>query len=345
MKNKKRWILISTLGILLLVLSGCVDTNSQGQPTGKGWVYNLLVKPMGAAIHFFAENLGWGFGFAIIAITLIVRFCILPLGLHQSKKMMIQQEKMQAIQPELLRLQEAMRMANTDAERQRINLEMGALMKENNISMLGGMGCLPLIIQMPFITALFYAARYTPGIDSASFLGIDLGSPNIIFTLLAGGAYLLQGYLSMLSMPKEQRGQMKMMMWTSPIMIVFMSISSPAGVTLYWVIGGLFSCLQTLITNFYHKPKIRRQVQEELKIHPVKTKIDVDKIVPRDMAQRYEEKTEQKNNHAQRNAGKQNHNHAQAENHQLTQSQNLEDTHKNERPRNQRNAGKQRPRS
>lgn len=310
MKNKKI-ILLATLGLLLLTLTGCVDVNSQGQPTGEGWVYQLLVHPMGMAIQFFAEHLGWGYGVAIIAITLIVRLAILPLGLHSSKKMMIQQQKMQAIQPEMMRIQQKMTLATTDAERQRLNLELGALMKENDISMFGGMGCLPLLIQMPFFTALFYASRYTPGISEASFLGIDLGHASLILTLLATGSYLLQGYLSMLSLPKEQRAQMKLTMMMSPIMIGFMSLSAPAGCTLYWVIGGLFSCIQTLITNFYHKPKIQKQIAEEMKKNPPKTKIDMDKIITPEMKEHYKEKqqtnTVNTNDTAkhQRNAGKQ----------------------------------------
>ena len=317
MKNKKI-IWLATLALLLLTLTGCVDVNSQGQPTGEGWVYNLLVRPMGMAIHFFAENLHWGYGVAIIAITLIVRLAILPLGLHSSKKMMTQQQKMQAIQPEMMRIQEKIKLATTDAERQRLNLELGALMRENNISMFGGMGCLPLIIQMPFFTALFYASRYTPGIADSYFFGIDLGSASLILTILAAGSYLLQGYLSMLSLPKEQRAQMKFTMLLSPIMIGFMSLSAPAGCTLYWVIGGLFSCLQTLITNFYHKPKIKKQIEEEMKKNPPKTKVDMDKIITPEMKERYAEKqkevtssTNKSNSEvtdkSKRNAGKQRH--------------------------------------
>ena len=61
---------------------------------------------------------------------------------------------------------------------------------------------------------------------------------------------------------------MKTMLIVSPLMIVFMSLSAPAGVTLYWVVGGVFSCLQTFITNVIMKPKIRAQVEAEMKANP-----------------------------------------------------------------------------
>lgn len=328
-KQMKKIFFTSGLALLLLTLSGCVQTNSSGQPTGEGWVYKLLVHPMSEAVQFFAQYMGYGL--AIIVITLIVRTIILPVGLNQSKKMMLQQEKMQAIQPGMMRLQKMMQTAQTEEEKMKLNVALGKLMKDNNISMFGGMGCLPLLLQMPIFTALFYAARYTPGISEATLLGISLGNPSLLLTILAGAAYLLQGYLSMLSMPKEQRAQMKMMLIMQPVMIVFMSFSSPAGVTLYWVIGGLFSCIQTLITNFYHKPKIKKEVAEMMKKNPPKTNIDVDNIVPDEMVERYHQKQEDN----KRNANKQQHRAHDAQS---------ADTQSETPHGHQRNAGKQRPR-
>jgi len=51
---------------------------------------------------------------------------------------------------------------------------------------MGGIGCLPLLVQMPIFTALFYTARYTPGISEASFFGLPLGEPSLILTVIAG---------------------------------------------------------------------------------------------------------------------------------------------------------------
>ncbi len=59
---------------------------------------------------------------------------------------------------------------------------------------------------------------------------------------------------------------MKTMALMNPIMIMMFSFGSPAGVTLYWVVGGLFGILQQAITNFILKPRIRKQVEEEFKI-------------------------------------------------------------------------------
>ena len=82
MKTFKR-LLFSGMGLtLFLILSGCVQTNKQGQPTGQGFVYQFLVAPMSQVIEYFASDLGLGFGLAIILVTVIVRLIILPLGLY-----------------------------------------------------------------------------------------------------------------------------------------------------------------------------------------------------------------------------------------------------------------------
>ncbi len=60
------------------------------------------------------------------------------------------------------------------------------------------------------------------------------------------------------------------MMLMNPLMIVFFSWSSPAGVTLYWVVGGVFGIIQQAITNLIIKPRIRAQIKEEFEKNPPK---------------------------------------------------------------------------
>ncbi|MBP2099566.1 membrane protein insertase YidC [Enterococcus rivorum] len=304
MRKLNKWLLSSGLFTLLLFLSGCVKTGKNGQPTGEGFVYNFLVKPTGNAITYLVDNFNWNYGWAIIFITIIVRLIILPLGLHQSKKSLIQTEKMQVIKPQLDAAQAKLKAATSQEEQMQAQAELQQVYKDNNMSMMGGIGCLPLLIQMPVFSALFFAAKYTPGISEATFLGMNLGSPSIILVILAGVAYLGQGYLSTIGIPEEQKKTMKSMLIVSPLMIVFMSLSSPAGVTLYWVVGGIFSCIQTLIMNILLRPRIKVQVAEEFKKNPPKQV-----VTPRkDVTPKAETKIKQSTPVSKkgRNAGKQN---------------------------------------
>ncbi|OJG98142.1 YidC/Oxa1 family membrane protein insertase [Enterococcus termitis] len=290
-------------------MSGCVKTGPDHQPTGEGIVYNLLVKPMSSAITYLVDNFNWNYGWAIIFITIIVRLVIMPLGLNQSKKSMIQTEKMQAIKPQVDVAQAKLKAATTREEQMQAQAELQQVYKENNMSMMGGIGCLPLLIQMPIFSALFFAARYTKGINEASFFGVNLGQPSMIFVVLAGVAYLLQGYLSTIGIPEEQKKTMKSMLIVSPLMIVFMSISSPAGVTLYWVVGGIFTCIQTFITNILLKPRIKAQVAEELKKNPPKQVVTpIKDVTPADLKPSQKAPTKKNASGQGRNAGKQNRN-------------------------------------
>ncbi|MGT2800593.1 membrane protein insertase YidC [Streptococcus marmotae] len=269
MKTSKRIVLSGFVLSMLFFLSGCVKTKN-GVPTGEGWVYKFLVEPMGTVIKFFAENQGLGFGVAIIVVTICVRLLILPLGIYQSWKATYQSEKMHYLKPILGPIQERMKNASSQEEQLAAQQELFATQKEYGVSMFGGIGCLPLLIQMPFFSALFYAARYTEGIADASFMGIALGKPSLILTVAAGVLYYFQSLLMQVGVDEEQKKQMKSMMWMNPIMITFFSWSSPAGVTLYWVVGGFIGILQQVITNFFLKPKLRRQIAEEFEQNPPK---------------------------------------------------------------------------
>lgn len=308
MKKMKNWLLGSGLLATLLFLSGCVSRLEDGSPDPSGIIYRFLVAPLGEFLTYIATNMNLGFGWAIVVVTIIVRLIILPLGIHQSKKTMIQSEKMQFIKPQIDEAQAKLKAATTREEQMQAQLEMQNVYKENNMSMLGGIGCLPLLIQMPIFTALFYTAQFTPGIDQATFYGMSLGSRSLILVAIAGIAYVGQGYLSLIGVPDEQKKTMRSMLIVSPLMIVMMSFSSPAGVTLYWVVGGLFSCLQTFITNVIMKPRIRAQVAEEMKKNPPKKVVTPRKDVT-ETVKAAQPTTPRPTNNRGRNAGKQRNRH------------------------------------
>lgn len=300
MKNK-RFIKLSGLSLAtLLFLSGCVQTDKSGNPTG--FIWNYLGQPMSYLIEYFAENQALGYGLAIIIVTLIVRLIILPLGIYQSYKAAIQSEKMNYLKPILGPIQERMKNASSQEEQLAAQQEYFATQKQYGVSMLGGMGCLPLLIQMPFFSAIYFAARHTPGIAEASFLGIDLGKSSLILTAIAGVLYYGQSLLMQVGMDEDQKKQMKTMALMNPLMIVMISFGSPAGVTLYWVIGGLISLIQQAITNFILKPRIRKQVEEEFKNKPLKAAPGKVKDVTPSASAIIEEKASKKK---KRNAGKQ----------------------------------------
>ena len=270
MKSIKR-IALSIMGVaMLLVLTGCVQVDkATGLPTGPVW--DFLGAPMGEAIKYFATDKGLGFGVAIIIVTIIVRLIILPLGIYQSWKATLHSEKMNALKHVLEPHQTRLKEAETQEEKLEAQQALFAAQKEHGISMFGGVGCFPLLIQMPFFSAIYFAAQHTEGVSEASFLGIALGSPSWILIACAGVLYYVQSLLSLHGVEDEtQREQLKKMIYMSPMMIVMFSIFSPASVTLYWVVGGFMMILQQFIVNYIIRPKLRKKVREELAKNPPK---------------------------------------------------------------------------
>ncbi|EJG87113.1 membrane protein insertase YidC [Streptococcus sp. CF4-2] len=268
MKSIKR-IALSIMGVaMLLVLTGCVQVDkATGQPTG--FIWNTIGAPMAEAIKYFATDKGLGFGVAIIIVTIIVRLIILPLGIYQSWKATLHSEKMNALKHVLEPHQTRLKEATTQEEKLEAQQALFAAQKEHGISMFGGVGCFPLLIQMPFFSAIYFAAQHTEGVSEASFLGIALGSPSWILIACAGVLYYVQSLLSLHGVEDEtQREQLKKMIYMSPMMIVMFSIFSPASVTLYWVVGGFMMILQQFIVNYIIRPKLRKKVREEYAKNP-----------------------------------------------------------------------------
>lgn len=216
MKNMKKYTLLGVVTSAALLLTGCVRTDSHGHPYGL--VYNYLAVPGQHLMDWLAKFVG-GYGWSLIVITVAVRCILLPLMINQLKKSTIQQEKMNLVKPQLTKLQKLMKNAKNQEEQVALNQQMMKLYRDNNISMTGGIGCLPMLIQLPIFAALYAAIRYSPELSHTVFMGIQLGQKSILLAVLSFVVYAVQGYLSVLGMPKAQRKQMGMMMLISPIMI------------------------------------------------------------------------------------------------------------------------------
>ncbi|MGT2935095.1 membrane protein insertase YidC [Streptococcus castoreus] len=305
MKLKLNHILFSGLALsILFTLTGCVGRDAKGNPSGTIW--NFLGKPMSYFIDYFANNIGLGYGLAIIIVTIVVRTIILPLGLYQSWKASYQSEKMAYLKPIFDPINKRVKQASTQEEKMAAQTELMAVQRAHGINPLGGIGCLPLLIQMPFFSAMYFAAQFTKGVSTSNFMGIDLGNRSLILTTIIAALYFLQSWLSMMAVSEEQREQMKTMMYTMPIMMIFMSFSLPAGVGLYWLVGGFFSIIQQLITTYLLKPRLRKQIEEEYAKNPPKsyqtTSPRKDVTASQDLSQAIMPAKKAKSN---RNAGKQ----------------------------------------
>lgn len=235
-------IFLVMMAIHIVLLSACSIQNENSESVNQSW----FVKIFENFIQLLAQVFNGSYGLAIIAITIITRSALLPLTLKQLKSQQIMKEKMDLLKPELDELQKKLKETKDPQKQQQLQMEMLNLYKKHNVNPLS-FGCLPILIQMPILMGIYYGIRGSKEIASHSFLWFNLGEPDLILTVIAGIVYYVQYLVSMSNIPKEQEKQMKWMGLLSPLMIVFISLSAPAALPLYWVVGGSFLIIQTII--------------------------------------------------------------------------------------------------
>ncbi|MEL3962690.1 membrane protein insertase YidC [Lysinibacillus endophyticus] len=243
----KKLTLFSMLGLIVLVLTGCQAVENQ-----EGFFYGTFVRPMNWILHFLGNDVFNGsYGLAIIAITVVIRLILMPFMLKNYRQQSLMKSKMDVVKPKLDEIQARLKEAKTKEEQMTIQQEMLTLYRENGINPLN-MGCLPIIIQMPVIMGLYFAIRYSEDVQTHEFLWFNLGTPDILMTVIAGVVYFLQARVSLWTVPESQKAQMKLMIYISPIMIVFISFTSMAALPLYWSVSGLLLIAQTYIGRKYY---------------------------------------------------------------------------------------------
>lgn len=199
------------------------------------------------------SNPNYSYGLAIILFTIIIRLILLPLNIKQTRS----QVKMQEIQPEVQKIQ-----AKYKNDPQKSQEEMMKIYKENGVSPLSG--CLPLLIQMPILFALYYVFNNLKGIEGIGFLWLkDLSSPDQYFILPAlsfATTYISSTMLASKSKDNPQAKQMASMNIFMAGFMGFMSIKFKSALVLYWVVNNLIQIAQTYIMKALDNSKKHEDV-------------------------------------------------------------------------------------
>lgn len=249
--------------IALITLSGCDYSNPENK---NGFFYNTFAAPMDHLLHWLGSTFAGNYGLAIIAIVLIVRIIMLPFMLAQSKNGHLMREKMEIVKPELTKIQEKIKKANTQEEKIAANQEMMNKYKEYNMNPMKTMlGCLPLLIQMPVLFGLYVSLKWPSSgglTEHADFLWFNLTHPDIWITIIAGILYIIQPLVNLENMPKEQRSMGYMMAIISPMFIIYISITSASALGLYWTINAAFLIVQMFFSNRYYSKLATKEANQ-----------------------------------------------------------------------------------
>jgi len=209
-------------------------------------------------------------GVAIILLTVIIKLVFWPLGRQAIKS----QKSLQDLQPKLEELKK--KYADNKAELSRATMD---LYKENKVNPFSS--CLPLLIQLPFLFAVYrvfragiandlslvYSFIYKPEvINTMSFGFLNLAKPSIYLAILAGLAQFWQAKMLSTKKPAVKTPgskdesmtaiMNKQMLYFMPALTVFIGISLPGGLTLYWFIITLLTALQQFFTLRHKKTDV-----------------------------------------------------------------------------------------
>ena len=235
---------------------------------------SLVEQPLASFLNYLFTHLSdvpiissiGAYGVAIIILTIIIRLLLSPLTQFQlltQRKTMVEQRK---LAPQVAELRKKYK-----KEPQKLNAEMMKLYQEHGVNPLGGLvGCLPLVIQIPILTALYYVFQgfakaghppqpflFIPNLNDIPmhhllFAGLPIPAlAFLIFPLLAAITTFVQSKMMQQPPPpnpteqERQTQQMqRTMVWLSPLMIGYFALQVPAGLGLYWFVGNLVSIIQ-----------------------------------------------------------------------------------------------------
>ena len=196
-----------------------------------GWL-TIIASPMFKAMNWIYQYVqNWGF--TIVIITILLKLLFFPLSAASYKSM----AKMKKFQPRLMTLRE-----RYGDDRQKLNMEMMKLYKQEKINPMGG--CLPILIQIPVFIALYWVLLESVELRQAPFIAwikdLSLKDPFYVLPVLYGASmYVMQKLNPAPIDPIQQR-----VMQALPIVFTFLFLWFPAGLVLYWLVNNLLSMAQ-----------------------------------------------------------------------------------------------------
>ncbi len=238
-----------------------------------GWVNKYFVIP----IFDWLENTALSYGIIILILTLIIKMILMPL----TWKNYLSSAKMRVLKPEIDELNEK----NKDAEPMKKQQATMELYRKTGVSPFAG--CIPMIVQMPILYAMFrffpssIQLRHEPFLwaddlsayDSIASLPFSIpayGDHVSLFTILMAISTMIYTVYNSSNMPTQSQPgmpNMKVIMYIFPFMMLFFFNGFAAGLSYYYFLANVISILQMIIIKkfFIDEDKIKLQIAENKK--------------------------------------------------------------------------------
>ena len=211
-----------------------------------GW-FGIIAKPLFLVLHFINDRFAHNYGWAIILITIIINMAMFPLKLTSLKS----SRKMQALQPEMTKINEKYKgISMSDPRAANKQQEMMDLYKKHGVNPVGG--CIPLLIQMPFLYAFYTVLGVSIELRHATWLWVgDLSQHehfdiHFLPLIMVVTSYMLQ---KMTPPPAAGDPSQQKMMQFMPLMYLFFFWTASSGLVLYWLTGNIVGVAQQWFFN------------------------------------------------------------------------------------------------
>jgi YidC/Oxa1 family membrane protein insertase len=210
--------------------------------------FGIIAKPLFQVLHWMNDSFTHNYGWAIIVLTIILNVAQFPLKISNLKSM----RKMQALQPEIKAINDKYKgVGMSDPKAANKQQEIMDLYKKNGVNPMGG--CVPLLIQMPFLYAFYKVLGVSIEMRHASWLWVsDLSQPEHLAIRVLPLVLIVTGYLLQRMTPQPatagDNSQQKMMQFM-PLIWGFFFWNMSTGVVLYWLTNNIVGMGQQWFFN------------------------------------------------------------------------------------------------
>ena len=209
-----------------------------------GWRWLLPFSRAVLRVMVFLKDYIPNFGLVIIVLSVLIKVVFHPLTAASMKSM----RAMQKIQPEVEKVRKKFK-----DEPQRLNQEIMALYRDNKVNPLGG--CLPMLVQMPVLIALYQVFLHAIDLRQAPFFMWinDLSSPDMLFEVAGFPIRALplvmygSSYLQQAMTPTDPKQKITMHLMNVFLLVIFYNL--PSGLVLYWTVTNLLTAAQQFLVN------------------------------------------------------------------------------------------------
>jgi YidC/Oxa1 family membrane protein insertase len=212
-----------------------------------------IQRPLTALLEWLHSSIGLTWAWSIIALTLIVRFVIVPLTVKQIRSM----QKLQQHAPELKAIQAKYKNRKSREDRQAMNEEVMRFYRENKVN--PAASCLPILVQIPIFISLFFVLNNFESKVLPEYPGSDVSWLNIVPNItddvnahwsgwLLLVVYVVSQLASIISMPTTDPRQ-RYIFVALPFVFIPFILTFPVGLMLYWATTNLWTVGQGLVTR------------------------------------------------------------------------------------------------